>query len=131
MVIERLAGTDVQLYRLIAPLVMNPGILRQNHDYPFKTSKSHIWFGGLKDSVVVGFIPVELRGKSAVINNYYVSGDDSSVLISMLQEAIQNFGEKYKLQSVTHTRHISDFQSKGFSTIRTWKLYVKMEYRKM
>lgn len=44
MKIEKFSGTDPQLYKLVAPLVMSPGILRQNNNYPFKTSIHHIWF---------------------------------------------------------------------------------------
>ena len=43
MKIMTLQGTDKLLYELVAPLVMNPAILRQNNNYPFKTSRSHVW----------------------------------------------------------------------------------------
>ena len=40
----RLNGVDARLYPLVGPLVMNPAILRQNNNYPFKTlSLIHIW----------------------------------------------------------------------------------------
>ena len=35
MKIMTLQGTDKLLYELVAPLVMNPAILRQNNNYPF------------------------------------------------------------------------------------------------
>lgn len=129
MKIEKLGGTEDRLFQLVGPLVMKPSILRQNNDYPFKTSAHHIWFIALKDEAVAGFIPVELRERCAIVNNYYVTGDDPQILASMLQEVIRHYGGKYKLQSVTHTRHLSVFQSSGFAVIRTWKLYIKMEYR--
>jgi uncharacterized membrane protein len=44
MKIMTLQGTDKLLYELVAPLVMNPAILRQNNNYPFKTSRSHVWY---------------------------------------------------------------------------------------
>lgn len=44
MEIIRLEGTDRKLYEWVAPLVMNPAILRQNNNYPFKTSHRHVWY---------------------------------------------------------------------------------------
>lgn len=129
MKIEKFGGTDNRLYQLVAPMVMSPVVLRQNNNYPFKTSVHHIWFVALEGERVAGFIPIEMKEKCAVVNNYYVKGDDSSVLTSMLQEVVHHFTREYKLQSVTHIRHLSVFQENGFSVIRTWKLYMKMEYR--
>ena len=37
--IIQLQGTDKRLYELVAPLVMNPEILKQNYNYPFRTSE--------------------------------------------------------------------------------------------
>lgn len=130
MVIEKLTGTDVRLYQLVAPLVMKASVLRQNNNYPFKTSVHHVWFVALDNEVVVGFIPVEQKGENAVINNYYIYEEQHSVLALMLQEVIRDLSGEFKLQAVTHTRHIPVFQECGFFTTRTWKLYVKMEYRK-
>ena len=39
----RLNGVDARLYPLVGPLVMNPAILRQNNNYPFKTSNRYLW----------------------------------------------------------------------------------------
>ena len=38
--IVQLHGTDKKLYELVAPLVMSPEVLKQNYNYPFRTSKS-------------------------------------------------------------------------------------------
>ena len=72
MEIEKLGGTTERLYRLVAPLVMKPCILRENNNYPFKTSMHHIWFIAIEEERVVGFMPVEIKDKYAVINNYYI-----------------------------------------------------------
>lgn len=130
MRIEKLGGTEERLYQLVAPFVMKPSVLRQNNNYPFKTSAHHVWFVALKGCGVAGFIPVEVKDQSAVINNYYVTGEDQEILASMLQEVVRNFSVEYKLQSVTHTRHLSVFEESGFYVTRTWKLYVKMEFRR-
>ena len=42
----RLNGVDARLYPLVGPLVMNPAILRQNNNYPFKTSNRYLWYIG-------------------------------------------------------------------------------------
>ena len=59
MKIMTLQGTDKLLYELVAPLVMNPAILRQNNNYPFKTSRSHVWYIAFHETAVVGFMPVK------------------------------------------------------------------------
>ena len=130
MKIEKLRGTEQRLYELVAPLVMRSSVLRQNNNYPFKTSPQYLWFVAVKAGQVLGFIPVEVKDKIALINNYYLSGDDTFLLNAILQEVIISFGQEYKLQSVTHTHHLPVFQENGFDVIRTWKLYVKMEYRR-
>ena len=76
MEIEKLGGTTERLYRLVAPLVMKPCILRENNNYPFKTSMHHIWFIAIEEERVVGFMPVEIKDKYAVINNYYIMPDN-------------------------------------------------------
>lgn len=73
---------------------------------------------------------MEMKDNCYVINNYYVSGDDPALLAALLGEAVCHFPGKCPLQSVTHTRHLSVFEENGFVVIRTWKLYVKMEYRR-
>ena len=130
MSIEVLSGIAPRLYELVAPLVMSCSVLRQNNNYPFKTSARYIWFVAIEDERVLGFIPVEMKDNCYVINNYYVSGDDPALLAALLGEAVCHFPGKCPLQSVTHTRHLSVFEENGFVVIRTWKLYVKMEYRR-
>ena len=129
MEIEKLGGTTERLYRLVAPLVMKPCILRENNNYPFKTSMHHIWFIAIEEERVVGFMPVEIKDKYAVINNYYIDKDDPDLLAALLREVIRHYAGQYKLQSVTHSRHLSVFAANGFSIIRPWKLNAKMEHR--
>ena len=40
----QLKGKDKQLYRLLAPLVMDPEVIRANNNYPFKTNDNFVWF---------------------------------------------------------------------------------------
>lgn len=39
-VVVKMSGTSPELYNCIAPLVMNPEIIKYNHNYPFKTNES-------------------------------------------------------------------------------------------
>ena len=55
MIVEKLPGTDARLYALVAPLVMSVPIIRQNNNYPFKTSRKHLWFIALERGEVKRF----------------------------------------------------------------------------
>ena len=59
MDIISLKGTEDKLYELVARLVMSPAVLRQNNNYPFKTTPQYTWHIALDGNTVVGFIPVK------------------------------------------------------------------------
>lgn len=63
--VKRMAGTSQELYKCVAPLVMNPEILKYNHNYPFKTNESFSWFVAFRQGKVVGFFPVEVRKRQS------------------------------------------------------------------
>ncbi|WP_304302115.1 hypothetical protein [Phocaeicola plebeius] len=127
-VVVKMAGTSPELYSSIAPLVMNPEIIKYNHNYPFKTSESFVWFVASSEEQVVGFFPVEVRKKSAVINNYYVSNNDEDVFLSLLEAVINEFmGAEKVLEAVVQKPHESFFLAQGFEIERTWSLYLKMK----
>ena len=128
MKIIRLAGQDARLYELVAPLVMSAPVLRENNNYPYKTSRRHVWLLAIDDNTVQGFVPIEVKDEQAIVNNYYVSGNDSEILSALLQETVRLFGSDRALLSVTQTKHIPVFEKEGFHTIRMWKKYAKMEY---
>lgn len=130
MTIEKLAGTSSRLYTLVAPLVMRRSVLRQNNNYPFWTSRAHTWFVAIENQTVLGFIPVEISEHIAKINNYYISGDNQRLLSMLLQEITRIYRKEYTIQSVTLTRHVPVFESHGFSPVKEWRLYMKMEYGK-
>ena len=75
--IIELQGTEKRLYQLVAPLVMNPEVLKQNYNYPFRTSESFVWFVAVDGKEVVGFIPLEYKKWEAVINNYYIRNNNA------------------------------------------------------
>lgn len=128
MEIEKLEGTAPRLYQLVAPLVMSIPVLRQNNNYPFKTSERHVWFVALEDNVVNGFLPVEFKNSYIYIDNYYIRGEDTELLSTLIRQVITEFAGKKPLYALSHIAHAEIFQNCGFSTKKEWKLYVKMIY---
>ena len=128
MNILKLQGLDSRLFGLVAPLVMNPAVLRQNNNYPFKTTRNHVWYIGVDEERVLGFMPVKMTLTNNCIDNYYVSGDDSSVIEGLLDRIIHDFSSDGSLVAVVQERHVEDFSSKSFIPYVEWKKYVKMRY---
>ena len=129
MNIEVFSGIAPRLYELVAPLVMSCSVLRQNNNYPFKTSKHYLWFVAMERDMVIGFIPVEIKSTCVIINNYYVKGEDNAVLASLIDAVLVHFKNISVVRAVVHTRHKELFASAHFFVTQEWKLYNKMEYR--
>ena len=128
MEILRLNGTDKRLYDLVASLVMNPAVLWQNNNYPFKTSRRHVWFIALEKDSVVGFMPVEVRENRSCIDNYYIRGDSDDTIDRLLEYIISDKNLGGPLTAVVHKRHSDAFQRNGFATYLEWRNYDKMDY---
>lgn len=116
------------MYEWVAPLVMNPAILRQNNGYPFKTSLRHTWYVALNNEAVAGFMPVKRTGENYNIDNYYVKGDDAATMGDLLDRIVEEVETSFSLTALVHKRHVECFRQHGFSTIKDWKNYEKMEY---
>ena len=125
--IIQLQGTDKRLYELVAPLVMNPEILKQNYNYPFRTSEDFVWFVAVDKKKVIGFIPVEEKKKEYVINNYYIESNNEDTLKLLLEKVISETNTSKELTSVTFMEHSSLFKDLGFSEDKIWTRYVKMK----
>ena len=128
MNILKLQGLDGRLFDLVAPLVMNPAVLRQNNNYPFKTTRNHVWYIAMDEQMVLGFMPVKMTLTNNCIDNYYISGDNSSVIEVLLDRIIHDFSSDGSLVAVVHERHVEDFSMKNFIPCVEWKKYVKMRY---
>jgi hypothetical protein len=102
--IIQLKGTDRRLYELVAPLVMNPDVLKQNYNYPFRTSEDFVWFVAVEKRKVIGFIPVEEKKKECIINNYYVEDNNESTLKLLLEKyfpsCLGNFSKELSYERV-------------------------------
>ena len=122
----QLHGTDKQLYKIVAPLVMDPEVLKMNNNYPFKTTDKFIWFIATNGKHVGGFLPVERRGKEAIINNYYIGKDQEEAFALLLVDAIAAFDADKTLVAVVQVEHQAIFEKHGFTVEKAWKLYVKM-----
>lgn len=125
--IIQLQGTDKRLYELVASLVMNPEILKQNYNYPFRTSEDFVWFVAVDKKKVIGFIPVEEKKKEYVINNYYIESNNEDTLKLLLEKVISETNTSKELTSVTFMEHSSLFKDLGFSEEKIWTRYVKMK----
>ena len=88
-----------------------------------------IWFVAFAGEQVAGFVPVVVMIMRAVINNYYVAGEDAGVLSALVAAAAGCLGAEHKLQAVVLTRDEDVFKELNFDVTKKWKQYVKMEYR--
>lgn len=119
-------GTEKELYRLVAPLVMNPVVLKQNYNFPFRTSEDFEWLLALNDEMqVVGFLPIEKKRSGYVINNYYIKGKDADVLLTLLSHIIHAFAGK-PLIAIVFKEDVEIFRSKEFVEEKSWTRYVRM-----
>ncbi|MDE5543976.1 MAG: hypothetical protein K2I83_01010 [Bacteroidales bacterium] len=130
MTVEILDGQSDRLYSLVAPLVMDRNVLRQNHNYPFWTSSAHIWFVALNQkNEVVAFFPLEINGRNeARINNYYMRQARKNVFQALMDEIFAYCDREYSLNAVVLMQHKKLFEALGFQTTKEWRLYAKMEY---
>ena len=128
MNILKLGGLDCRLFELVAPLVMNPAVLRQNNNYPFKTTRKYVWYVAEDGGRVLGFMPVKMAETNYRVDNYYISGDDSSVIERLLDGVIRDFSFGLPLVAIVHERHVEGFSRKNFISCVEWKRYVKMRY---
>lgn len=118
------------MYQLVAPLVMNPEVLKQNNNYPFRTSESFVWFVAVDGKDVVGFLPLEHKKREVIINNYYIKENNAEVLKALLEKVITSMDDDKPLSSVTFIEHMPVFKELDFSVEKEWKRYVKMNKEK-
>lgn len=125
--IIQLGGTDEELYRRVAPLVMDPKVLKQNYNFPFRTSEHFSWLIALEGEQVVGFIPLEHRKSESVINNYYVKEKSQETLKLLIDRVIADFGNETPLTAISFLDDEELFREAGFEAEKRWTRYVKMK----
>lgn len=129
MEIIQLPGTDKALYIWVGPLVMNPKVLRQNYNFPFRTSERFEWFIAVENDQVQGFMPLEHKHSENCINNYYVKDKNPAVLSQLLERVIETADKERSLTAVCFLEDKDLFAGWGFEIEKKWTRYVKMRKR--
>lgn len=128
MEILQIQGTDERLYPLVGPLVMNPVVLKQNYNFPFRTAENFIWLVAIdEEGKVLGFLPVENKKTECVINNYFVWKEHRDVLRPLLRKAVGAWNIRKPLAAVAFLEDEELFRSFGFKEDKRWARYVKMK----
>lgn len=120
-----LHGTDDRLFSLVARLVMDPEVLRQNNNYPFKTSPQYTWHLCIENGSVIGFLPAKEKGDSIYIDNYYIRDDNHDVLDGLIAHVLESTDKP--VTALCHKRHTETFASHGFTTCLVFAKYNKMQ----
>lgn len=127
MNIISLSGTDKRLYPLVGPLVMNPSVLRQNLNFPFRTSERFSWFVAVEGETAIAFLPVERKAGEWVINNYYVPKEHIELLIKLLKKALGTLKADRPVSVISFLKDEELFRQQGFKEEKRWTRYVKMK----
>ena len=104
-----------------------PEVLKQNYNYPFRTSEEYEWFVALDNKHVVGFVPVEHKKYECVINNYYIKERNVDTLKLLLEKVLEKQGEESSLTAVSFVEDRDVFSELGFLEDKVWTRYVKMK----
>lgn len=128
MDIIRLGGTERRLYELVAPLVMDAAVIRQNNGYPFKTSDKYVWYVACQGGAARGFMPLKRSARRVLIDNYYAEGDDPEVLALLLAAVVKGRDGGAELAAMVQKRHVDVFRRGGFETVAGLKNYDKMTF---
>ena len=102
-------------------------VLKQNYNYPFRTSEEYEWFVALDNKHVVGFVPVEHKKYECVINNYYIKERNVDTLKLLLEKVLEKQGEESSLTAVSFVEDRDVFSELGFWEDKVWTRYVKMK----
>ena len=126
MEIISLHGTEDRLYELVARLVMDPDIIRQNNNYPFKTTPQYIWHICMCEGEVIGFMPVKNTSGGLYIDNYYIKDDKREVLDALITNILA--ASDKPVTALCHKRHTDVFLQHEFITCTIFAQYNKMQH---
>jgi hypothetical protein len=132
MEIEVLEGTEQKLFDLVAPLVLNPSVIRQNGGVAFKTTPQHRWIVSIaEDGTCDGFLPMQLKSNGYLINNYYVKDRDEKVLSVLLKETL-DYARNQKAETLDIIAQIEDYSVVEKYGFKPEKIYINYtRYRKI
>ncbi|MDR2683568.1 MAG: hypothetical protein LBB64_06850 [Dysgonamonadaceae bacterium] len=118
MKIELVQGTEKRLYDLVAPLVLNPAIIRQNGGVAFKTTRKHIWVVAVEEEdKCTGFLPVQINDHVGKVNNYYIKDREKEIFLALLEKTLE-FAKELNLKAVDIITQIEDYdivRQQGFT----------------
>ena len=123
MDIEKLHGTDLGLPTR-GTVGNEHSRTRYNNNYPFKTSVHHKWLVATEKGVVKGFMPIDIKSTGACIDNYYVSGGNSSLLSALIDFAKKNLQGNNLFLPFPHPR-CRNLQNKRFYSFKRVEIVYK------
>lgn len=128
-------GKSPELYLAVGRLILSPACLRENNNYPYKSSRMFTWHVLYQEENVVAFMPVEKKIDGGYkIDNYYATPDRErgNQLLKLLKSVIKETGnETSPLRATVQKRDAGIFKYMNFITIRETKLYAMMELVRM
>lgn len=128
-------GKSPELYLAVGRLILSPACLRENNNYPYKSSRMFTWHVLYQEENVVAFMPVEKKIDGGYkIDNYYATPDRErgNQLLKLLKSVIKETGnETSPVRATVQKRDAGIFKYMNFITIRETKLYAMMELVRM
>ncbi len=125
-----LEGNSPELYQAVGCFVLSPACLRENNNYPYKSSWKHSWHVLYQEERVVAFMPVERKtGGGHKIDNYYATSAkerNSPVAKAAVVAAVNNRASS-PLRATVQQRDVGIFKYVNFILIRETKRYAMME----
>lgn len=124
-------GKSPELYLAVGRLILSPACLRENNNYPYKSSRMFTWHVLYQEENVVAFMPVEKKIDGGYkIDNYYATPDRErgNQLLKLLKSVIKETGDETSpVRATVQKRDAGIFKYMNFITIRETKLYAMME----
>lgn len=124
-------GKSPELYLAVGHLILSPACLRENNNYPYKSSRMFTWHVLYHEENVVAFMPVERKiDGSYKIDNYYATPekDRGSQLLKLLKSVIKETGDKsHPLRATVQKRDTGIFKYIDFISVRETRRYTMME----
>ena len=90
-------GKSPELYLAVGHFVLSPAYLRENNNYPYKSSRMFTWHVLYHEDQVVAFMPVERKLDGGYkIDNYYATPDRErgNQLLKLLKSVIKESGDE-------------------------------------
>ena len=127
-----LEGNSPELYQAVGCFVLCPACLRENNNYPYKSSWKHSWHVLYQEERVVAFMPVERKtGGGHKIDNYYATSakERNSQLLKLLKSVVAAVNNRASspLRATVQQRDVGIFKYMNFILIRETKRYAMME----